>query len=200
MKNIISSIVISALSVISSNSYADCDSGNLLINGSFEKGSLLPSTWETIPGGDSNSITGWTTEGAGVEWFKFTAETGSMPNGTYAIDLNNHYSTNGGGIQQTFATEVGNKYLVKFYASTYKKHGRTGQSKLEIKIGDEHYIYNLNNAGSTLDWTYFNFTFRATSTSTTLKLSTDTNSLQSFTFVDDVSVIKLDGPKAILIN
>ncbi|MEW6459551.1 MAG: DUF642 domain-containing protein [Pseudomonadota bacterium] len=189
-----------ALLAIAPLAHAKCDCNNLLINGSFEESLFLPSTWATIPGNDNTSIVGWETVGSGVEWYKDTDDTGKNPDGDYAIDLNNYRSEDGGGIQQSFATSAGARYLVQFYASTQKSAGRLGTAKLSVSIGDESYVFNLKTDESKSDWTYFSFSFKATDTLSTLKLTTNTDSLKSFTNIDNVSVTHICGPKAVLID
>lgn len=189
-----------ALLAIAPLAQAKCDCNNLIINGSFEESPYLPSTWATILGNDNTSIIGWETVGSGVEWFKDTTESGKNQDNDYAIDLNNYRSEDGGGIQQSLATSPGKRYLVQFYASTQKYAGRTGTAKLAVSIGDENYIFNLKTDESKSDWTYFSFSFKATDTLSTLKFTTDTNSLKHFTYIDNVSITHICGPKAVLVN
>ncbi|CAM4004530.1 DUF642 domain-containing protein [Aeromonas bestiarum] len=181
----------------------ECD--QLIVNGSFENSPARPSIWETLSGNDETSLPGWKTLGEGVEWSSHVSASGGSkiytPDGDYVIDLNNYYSKNGGGIEQSFPTKIGSKYLVTFHAGTQKNYNRDGTAKLNVMIGDEHYVYNLKTERSdAIDWTYFSFSFVASQASTTIKFTTDTNSLEHFTVLDDVNVVPLNKPRAILVN
>ena len=199
MKALVYPLLVTSLTCLAS----ECD--NLLVNGSFENSPLRPSIWETFTGNDTTSLPGWRMISEGVEWSSHTAPSGGPKviavDGDYIIDLNNYDSKAGGGIEQTFPTRIGDKYLVSFFTGTMKAYQRKGTAKLNVSIGDEEYIYNLKtDKGDSMDWTYISFSFIANQTQTTLRFTTDTNSFEHFTAIDNVSVIPLNKPRAILVQ
>ncbi len=151
-----------------------------IVNGSFEDNTA--GSYAALAGGDSTSITGWTTTDTGVELF-------IPPNaadGSYIVDLNN-YIYNKGGIQQTFTTEIGRKYTITFAATTIQQSGRDGTGQVDVMIGADEYSYLLENHTASYLWEYYSFDYIATDITTTLKFSNSTNSFQNFSFIDDVN-------------
>lgn len=167
------------------------DAANLLINGSFE--GAPPGN--TILGGGSSAISGWTTINQGVEWFT-PASFGLGParDGSSAVDLA-WYTSNGspgGGIEQTFATVAGQSYRLSFYGLTSNSSGRDGTAIVETLIdGSLSAAFNLTHLSPTWtlsDWQLLTQTFVASGTTTTLTLRNRQDAFVHFADVDGVSV------------
>lgn len=161
-----------------------------LVNGSFEgcgAGNYIGSA------GD-NAIAGWTMSQQGVEWFR-AADFGVVAHGgSCAIDLSWYTSngTPGGGIKQSFATVVGQTYLLSYWGTTSRSSGRDGTGLIEIWLNGSLYgsnsVTNLNATFGLSDWVQFTHTFTATGATTDLEFRNQQNAFLHFTDVDDVSV------------
>ncbi len=159
--------------------FSTSSSASLIQNGSFEINTV--GSYATLGGGDSTSITGWTTVHSGVEIFT----TPSAADGSYVIDLNN-YIYSQGGISQVFATEAGKRYTVSFSAATIQQSGRDGTGQVDVKIGNDTFSYFLENHSSAYNWQVYSFDYIATDITTTLTFSNSSNSFQHFSFIDGV--------------
>jgi choice-of-anchor C domain-containing protein len=140
---------------------------NLIVNGSFENSSLNPGGSWSVLGGGNTSIDGWVTVGGGIDYFG-TIITAS--DGIHSIDLNN--VTPGGGIMQTFDTNVGWIYTVEFDMSANMYGGPTPKV-LRVHAGGDtaDFEFDYVAAGATaIDpaWERMSWTFVATSSSTDL--------------------------------
>jgi choice-of-anchor C domain-containing protein len=104
---------------------ARADAG-LIVNGSFEQGTYTVPGFQRLFNGDT-SLTGWSVGGVGVDWHVATPNPGLNPalinphfgpaqNGSLVIDLNLDGGISGTGtISQSFATTVGQAYVLSFY-------------------------------------------------------------------------------------
>jgi hypothetical protein len=162
---------------------APAGAANLLVNGGFENPTGVG--YEIVMGG-SNRITGWTTINNGVEWFNATPW-GGAAEGLMVVDLANYVYT-GGGIQQSFATVVGQRYDLSFNLSTMGGYGRDGTAHFDVSVNGQDFDYDLVNAGGTLNWETKTISFVAASTLTTLSFSNSQNPFLHFADVDGVSV------------
>lgn len=131
---------------------------NLIVNGSFEESGLNPgSSWIPMSGGD-NSITGWTTFGAGIDYMGTVL---AASDGTRSIDLNN--LTSGGGIAQSFATVAGWIYTVEFDLSANMFGGPTPKLMQVSAAGQSaQFEFDYVAAGSTAAnpaWERINWSF-----------------------------------------
>ena len=169
------------------NAYAD----TLLVNGSFE---LPTGISYTILPGNSAAITGWTTILSGVEWFNATGY-GGAADGVMVVDLANYVYT-GGGIQQSFATQVGHTYSLNFSLGTTAGSGRDGTAHIDVSVAGITTGFDVVNYASTLAWTNYNFNFTAIDTTTTLSFMNNQNPYLHFADLDGVGVSTVPVPAA----
>ena len=140
--------------------FAPVSHAQLLTNGSFE----LPASGggnQIIPGGDSVTITGWTTTQSGVERFNPAVfGSGAAADGTIVIDIC-PFTFTGGGITQTFATVAGTEYVLSFQAGTANSFGRTGNYLSTVSVGNVVQQFSGVNLSSTIVWETFTVPFTA---------------------------------------
>lgn len=165
----------------------------LLTNGSFE----LPVSNgdnQIIAGGDSTSITGWTTLLSGVERFgPPTFALGAAADGTIVIDICPSTFT-GGGITQTFATTPGMEYVLNFQAGTANSFGRTGDYISTVSVGNMIQQFSGVNLSSTIVWETFTVPFTAQDAATTVTFTNGQNANTHFSFIDAASVTVVPEP------
>jgi Protein of unknown function (DUF642) len=165
---------------------------DLISNGSFENPPLLGG-YEYVPGG-MTTILGWQTILTGVERFDpHIYSAGAAQDGSLALDLNTDHGV-GGGIQQTFPTSVGNFYSLSFFAGTWLAAGRDGTGHIEVLVDGSSHTFTVTNLTGTIVWTRFSITFQATATYTTLVFRNFDAPLQTFSLIDDVSVVSGSPP------
>jgi hypothetical protein len=130
----------------------------------------------------ANFITGWTTFLSGAEYFNMPASIGGSvaADGVVIVDLANYVYSNGGGIQQNFATAVGAKYRLTFSAGNSRYASRSGDGTIQVKV-----------AGQSVEWSTITYDFTATSAQTTLAFSNEQNPYVNFAFIDNVIVERL---------
>lgn len=165
-----------------------------LVNGSFEN----PGCAGNCPlGTGSTFITGWTTFNTGVEYFNAPAFGGTAPQGVMVVDLAN-YTSSAGGIQQSFDTQIGQIYMLSFWAGNTLQSGRTGTGDVHVQAGNMNFTFATPVATSAAYvWQQFDIPFMATATTTTLKLSNTQNANFHFAFIDAVSVSAVPEPGAV---
>ena len=158
---------------------------NLLVNPGFE----LPAgySYAALPG-NSTVITGWKTVLSGVEWFNAVAY-GGAADGVMIVDLANYTYLNGGGIEQTFATEAGRTYDLAFSLGTMAGFGRDGTAHIDVTVAGSTTGYDLVNYTAHTAWTPVSLSFQATGTSTTLRFTNTQNPNLHFAYVDAVSAV-----------
>lgn len=161
---------------------------NLIVNGSFELGTSIPSgqSYRTLSGG-STAITGWTVSGTSIDYI---GPGWSVSDGIRAVDLDGAFSI--GGIQQSFSTVPGKTYLVSFDLS-----GNPGGSPpiKQVRVAVDTYVqtYSFATQGqipSTLIWLPISFSFTASTTNSILSfisLSASSNSWGAL--IDNIQVI-----------
>ena len=158
-----------------------------LVNGSFE----LPVSSglnQIISGGDSTSITGWTTTRNGVERFDPALySVGPAPSGSIIVDIC-PFTFTGGGIQQTFATTVGQTYMLSFFAATSNASGRTGDAIINVSVGNASQSISLVNRQTLAVWNTYNIGFTATDASATLLFENVQDANTHFAFIDGAAV------------
>ena len=138
---------------------------NLITNGSFEAGPSGIISWYAT---GSTDLTGWTVLGPvgsadSVE--AVSAQFWPASDGNYSLDLN---GTAPGGVEQTFATVVGNKYLVSFDMAGNNAHTNY---TMRVAVDGQYQDYFYNKIGPTWEWDHLTFEFIANSTSSTLSFS-----------------------------
>jgi hypothetical protein len=162
---------------------------NLLVNPGFE----LPGTGYVSLPGNSTAITGWTTVLNGVEWFNATSF-GGAADGVMIVDLAN-YTYTGGGIEQTFATVVGQSYDLSFSLGTMQASGRDGTAHIDVTVAGVTTGYDVINHTGSLVWTAVTQSFTASSSSTTLRFTNTQNPHLHFANVDAASVSAVPEPE-----
>ncbi|WP_445571401.1 DUF642 domain-containing protein [Pseudomonas sp. E102] len=166
---------------------------NLLTNGSFEQPGCADSCVLNRTG-QADFITGWTTFLSGAEYFNVAASIrGSVaPAGVVIVDLANSVYSNGGGIQQNFATVAGAKYRLTFSAGNSVYANRSGEGVIQVKVAGQTATFNTPVArGSVVEWATMTLDFTAVTTQTTLAFSNEQNPYVNFAFIDNVIVERL---------
>ena len=180
-------------------SVAGLASANVLVNGSFELGTIpnprLSDGGTTLPIG-STAVTGWTVIDATVDWLQtntvssnaFTAWELSPQEGNRFMDLTGLSSGPYGGVQQSFPTIVGLQYDISFWlGSTNTALLNTGQATTLLAVGTAPILtattlFDPTPAGKN-KWEQRTGSFVATGTTSTL----------SFTGVSGFNYIGLDN-------
>ena len=125
------------------------------------------------PYGNGAAFTGWTAEapsGGNIYLFPDTFGGGVYPaeSGHQWIDLTGSNGLNQ-GLEQTFDTQSGDMYSVTFGIGAATRDGST--TSIVLPYIDSVLVpgtFQYTNAGSTLAWRDFSFTFTATGSSTTI--------------------------------
>jgi choice-of-anchor C domain-containing protein len=163
MKKLITGLTIAMfLSIISGTANA-----NLLHNGSFEiaPGQTDFTSYTRLSGG-STAIADWLVTGTDVDWI---AGYWAAADGTKSVDL---AGAGKGGVEQTFATTIGQIYTVSFDLSGNPDNG-IGDKTVSVSAGDVtglKFTYSVMaaNTYSNMNYSLVTFNFKATSLSTTL--------------------------------
>lgn len=156
----------------------EAHAANLIVNGSFETYSKLPSSWTfpdlvdfNVPVGGTD-ITGWTVINGPID---YVANFWQASDGSRSLDLAG--SPGLGGVSQTFSANPGTNYLVQFDLS-----GNPGASAfngplktLDVTVAGQRFSFSydvlaMGNTLNNMKWQRKQFSFVATSTSTTLSL------------------------------
>lgn len=166
---------------------------NLLVNGSFEAGTGNPGTqWSTLAAG-SPVLTGWTVGAGSIDWIGTYWQ---AADGVRSVDLHGNVA---GTLSQTFATQVGQQYLVRF-ALAGNPDGAPSTKTAQVTSGNavENVSFTLP-AGTTranMNWTYEEFTFTALAASSTLSFVSTSSGVFFGAAIDDVSVTLVPEPAA----
>ncbi len=162
-----------------------------ILNGSFEQGTIsdLDPRFETLPAGSGN-ITSWEIIGDSVDYIDFLW---MASDGNRSLDL---AGIAAGGVQQTFATDIGQMYEVTFDMAG-NPAGGDPIKVLNVSAGDNNQNFSFDTVESSLEfmnWDTRMFTFTATSTSTTLTF-TQVSPLTAFgAALDNVAVHPVPEP------
>lgn len=161
---------------------------NLLVNGSFEAPAITPTTAEYNHVANG-SLTGWTVAGHDVVLF----------NATYATNVGDHTPSDGAqalqleyfgdSIAQTFATTVGQSYLLSYDVSAY-----AAAAPLSVTVGGA----SDSLSGTLPGWTAHTLAFTATAASTTLTFTNTggtPGSYGTYPHLDNVSVTAVPEPE-----
>ncbi len=149
---------------------ASVANANLLLNGSFESGSFVPPSNQTMtlsPG--SSSLSGWQIVNDSLAWIGVGDPWGlDAQEGNLFLDLSD-YSAGApfGGVQQTIATTKGFEYTVTFYLGSSNTWGRP--SSLNVSAAGQSASFTGPLVGGTNDWEQFSFVFVATDAEATIK-------------------------------
>lgn len=176
------------------SSMAGAANASLIVNGSFEEGDwsgATDSAYKRLLTGNT-SLTGWEIDGVGVDWHN-NAHFGPLLFGDKAVDLNLNDITTAGSLSQSFSTDIGGSYSLKFFMAAPGMFETTRDVKVNI-AGVER-VYSMPSADrSSLSWQDFSLNFEATSTVTTLMFSS-VNGRFWGPVLDNVSVERVDVPE-----
>jgi len=157
---------------------------NLFENPSFE---LPYHDGNSIPGGGSTAVTGWTAVLSGLELFHESGY-GLAADGDMLVDLAK-YVYSAAGIEQTVTTTPGQEYEVNFHAGNYLGFGRTGTGIVKVTIdGNTPEFTTAQATTGTLTWELRGFRFAAAGAETTVPFWNDQNANQYFAFIDGVGM------------
>ena len=185
----------SFLGVVAGVGLAGFAHANLITNGSFEQGQWTPGSDDSMQLiGGSGAITGWAVTGDEIAWIG-----PSNPYSVFASDGQRFldlagYFNNGtaGGVQQSFATTIGQEYLLTFDQGASNLYGA---SKILASAAGASQSWTLT-SGVTNLWESRSMVFTATSTTTTLTLAEDPQNVGGSVYqgVDNVSVVAVPEP------
>ncbi len=136
-----------------------------ILNGSFEQGTD-PGAFLPSPAGSGN-ITSWEIIGLSVDYL---GPLWMASDGNRSLDLEGIEANAGGGVQQSFATDIGQMYEVTFDMAG-NPSGVSSIKVLNVSAGDSNQNFSFDTVESStefMNWDTRMFTFTATSTSTTL--------------------------------
>jgi choice-of-anchor C domain-containing protein len=131
--------------------------GNLVTNGSFELGLVIPSPgFLELFQGDQTSLDGWTVTRGSID---LVGPNWSLLAGDRAIDLDG--SPGHGGVQQTIATVPGVQHTIAFLLSGNSR-GERGIKRMRVRAGALIHDFEFDTTGHTLGsmgWTpqFMNF-------------------------------------------
>ena len=142
-----------------------------IVNGSFENG-VDPGSFVTL-GHNSTGIDGWIVKGNGVD---YVGNYWQAADGLRSVDLS---ALNGGSIQQTIATVVGQAYKVSFWLAGNPDGGLGDKFVATSVSGDwvNSFTFNVgaSNTKENMGWKQFSYTFTAFDTSSTLVFNSQTH-------------------------
>ena len=169
----------------------------ILVNGSFEIGPPVPTHDIDILAG-STEIAGWLVTGTSIDYL---GDAWDVSDGTRAVDLDGRDATFS-GIQQTFATEIGQTYSVTFDLSGNPEGGSL-LKLLQVSVGDFSQDYSFDSSDQTLDaliWQTITFSFLSLETTSTLAFTSLSSTPNSYgPLVDNVSVTAVPEPATVLL-
>jgi choice-of-anchor C domain-containing protein len=177
----------------------------LVTNGSFETGPSVPSSGAVqLNSVDNTSINGWTLSSGNIEYIGGATPYWVAGDGSASLDLNGVSSQ--GTIQQTLTTEVGQQYTLLFLATANPDAGAGTTKTLNYAIGagggDASGSFNITVSNtqslSSMEWTTYTVIFYASSTSTLLSFSGDSDASSYGPVIDAVSVLETPEPAAFL--
>jgi len=149
---------------------------NLLVNGSFEDGTFVPNSDNTMTlGVGDTTMPGWTVVTNSIAWIADPNDFSdiSASDGDKSLDLTGYSSNPYGGVMQTFATTVGVTYTVSFDLG---QNGSYGPSDIyaQINNGSLNEFSLADNGGNT--WQTETFSFVGFGSSATLTFTGNANS------------------------
>jgi choice-of-anchor C domain-containing protein len=185
-------VLVLSIFCFSSNVSAD----PVLLNGSFENGVPPFDSHDIDIVAGSTAITGWTVIGGGVDLLE---DPWDVSDGLRAVDLDRRSP---GGIEQSFATLVGDTYIVSFDLSG-NPQGGSRFKPLRVSVGGLTSDFVFDSAGQTIDaliWQAVVFSFVATNTVSTLRFESLSSSDSSFgALIDHVDVSSVPEPSTLVL-
>ena len=170
---------------------------SLIVNGSFETGGTFVNTalgaMQLI--GSNSTISGWTSTGDEIAWVDDT-----NLDGIFASEGSRHLDLAGfsnaapaGGIEQSFATTVGQTYSVTFDMATNPNYG---QSCIAVFAAGSFQIFTPT-VGPGQMWHSYSWNFTATSTTTNLKFQEANSGQTVYNGLDNVAVNAVPEPASL---
>jgi choice-of-anchor C domain-containing protein len=147
---------------------------NLINNGSFENSSLGSGfNFVTLSAG-STAINDWTVTSGSIDYIN---QEWQASDGGFSLDLSGKVN-DAGSIAQTFATTLGNQYLVSFdLAGNLDPSPRVKTLRLSAGGSSQDFTFDVTGKTVTdMGWSSQNFSFVASGNSTTLSFTSLNNS------------------------
>src|SRR5262245_19322839 len=173
----------------------DDETGNLIVNGSFETGPEVDASSYLPLDEDSVEIRGWVVTRGQIDLLQETDGKVKAAHGKRSLDL--HGSPGFGGVKQPVVTKVGQKYKVTFSMSGSPGVGHQSV-QMAVRAAGKKEVFEFDMAGVTVDdlkWGKKTWEFTATDTITVLEFHTamppTTNSFGG-PMLDDVKVVAVD--------
>lgn len=170
---------------------------SLIVNGSFETGDTFVNTalgaMQLV--GSSSTIAGWTSTGDEIAWVDDTNLDGIFASeGSKHLDLAGFTNAGAaGGIEQSFATSIGQTYSVTFDMATNPAYG---QSCIAVFAAGSFQIFTPT-VGPGQIWHSYSWNFTATSTTTTLKFQEANSGQTVYNGLDNVAVNAVPEPASL---
>jgi choice-of-anchor C domain-containing protein len=170
------------------------EAASLIVNGSFEDGVNGPvGSWRTLQAGNTD-LTGWNITGGSIDWIGAYWQPHS---GARSVDL---HGNSAGTLAQSFATDVGQSYLVSFWMAG-NPDGVPTEKTARVTSGDAAESFSfLLGPGITrqnMGWEQRSFTFTALASTSTLTFSSTSTGIFYGAALDDVSVTAVPEPGVI---
>jgi len=164
------------------------NAGNLIQNGSFETysgGVSYGNVIEYYPG--DTGISHWNVVSGSVEII--TSQYWQPENGNISVDMD---GISQGAISQAFTTNIGDQYNVDFYMASNPAAPSQVNLQVTAASGLENFSFTNNQTYSSMGWLEKDFSFTATSTTTTLEFASETSGA-SGPALDNVSVTDISA-------
>lgn len=175
-----------ALALLASTGWAA--GPNLIINGGFESSSFNGS-FTTYAAG-SSALTGWT---IGQDSVDLVNNYWQPASGSFSLDLSGN---NDGTISQSFATAIGQKYVVSFDMAANPDDMNDPIKYMQVGLSQQG-LYTFSAQGHThqnMGWTMQSFSFVATDVSSTLHFASLQESASGVA-LDNISVTAVPEPE-----
>ena len=176
---------------------------NLTQNGSFENGYSIPAAGYLELDAGSSAIDNWTVIGS-IKAIDYIGTYWIASDGTRSLDLNGYPGP--GGVEQDITTVSGSKYLVTFDMAGNPDGDPTIKTMDISAIGattqSQSFSFDITGHNTTnMGWTAMEWTFIADASTTTLRfMSTVTDTVGWGPALDNVSVVAVPAPGAILLG
>lgn len=163
----------------------------LVMNGSFEAGSLAGST-VPLPTG-STAVDHWTMAGDMHYWIGNSTNSDGIwaSDGNCSIDLAGDFDSAPGWIYQSFATTVGSTYTVRFDLGT--RNISWGMASIMVKEGGNSAVFNQAPT-DLMSWSTKTWSFVATSALSTLEFMEANPGQTNYVGLDNVVVSTVPEP------
>lgn len=182
-------IIIGGIALTAAISHA-----NSIQNGSFEAPGFSPlDPFNSLPAG-STAIDGWVTIDNGADWHN-EIQFSPAHDGNYVVDLS--YNDLPGGISQSFATTIGQSYLLSFAMAGPNVAGFEDPRSLSVEVAGLSQTFTQDVSDPlNLVWGSKSLLFTANDTSTTLSFHGGTTGQYWGALIDSVSVVPTSVPEA----